>query len=132
MDTSAFWQGRVNYHAATKLRDHARAGELAVCSAVMLEIMVSARDLRDWTQMRTELGLLDRVEPTDSIAAVDLQGLLAERGQHRTPIVDVIVAATAAEHELTVLHYDRDFERLSAATGAGHEWVIKAGTGHKR
>ncbi|WP_144127994.1 PIN domain-containing protein [Catellatospora sichuanensis] len=48
----------------------------------------------------------------------------------RTPPVDVLVAATAAEHRLTVLHYDRDFERLTAVSGGAHEWVIPAGSGH--
>jgi hypothetical protein len=43
-----------------------------------------------------------------------------------------MLAATAVEHGLTVLHYDRDFERLSEVTGGGHEWVIPAGTGLQR
>jgi len=132
LDTSAFWQGRTNTQAKARLRQHADNGELAVCAAAMLEILVSARNRSDWVQMRDELGTLPRVEPADSINAVDLQATLADRGQHRTPIIDVMIAATAAEHGLTVLHYDRDFERLSKATGTSQEWVIPAGTGHQR
>ncbi|MGR6966654.1 hypothetical protein ACU610_19520 [Geodermatophilus sp. URMC 61] len=44
----------------------------------------------------------------------------------------MIVAATAAEHGPTVLHYDSDYERLSEVTGAAHEWVAPRGEGHGR
>lgn len=91
---------------------------------------MAARNSRDWLQTRDALSLLPRVELTDPLAAVDLHGALAQPGQHRTPPVDVIVVATAAEHRLTVLHYDRDFERLTTVSGGAHEWVVPAGTGH--
>ena len=55
---------------------------------------------------------------------------MAQRGHHRASIPDVIVAATAAEHGLTVLHYDSDYERLAEVTGAAHEWVAPRGEGH--
>src|SRR5262249_30477512 len=42
--------------------------------------------------------------------------LLAKRGQHRTPIPDVIIAATAEMHGATVLHVDSDFEHIAAVT----------------
>jgi predicted nucleic acid-binding protein len=60
-----------------------------------------------------------------------VQAELARRGQHRTSIPDVIIAATAAEHELTILHYDSDYERLAAVTEAHHEWIIPRGEGRK-
>ncbi|MBV1854911.1 PIN domain-containing protein [Catellatospora tritici] len=130
LDTSAYFQGRLNLGAMRRLKELSADGSLAVCAVAMLEILVAARNTQEWRQMRAALGLLPRVELSDPLAAIDLHGALAQRGQHRTPPVDVVVAATAAEHGLTVLHYDRDFERLTQVSGGAEEWVVPAGTGH--
>lgn len=131
LDTSAFWQGRLNRSAATRIADLSANGQIVVCMPVLLEILVGARNLQEWIRMRASLASVPQAELTDPMAAVELHGLLAQRGQHRTPVVDVIVAATAAEHGLTILHYDRDFDRLAKLTGGGQEWVVAAGTGHR-
>ena len=50
--------------------------------------------------------------------AVQVQILLADRGQHRAAsIPDLIVAATAEIVGLTLLHVDKDFELIASATG---------------
>ena len=40
----------------------------------------------------------------------------------------LLVAATAERFALTVLHYDRDYERIAEITGQPTEWIIPAGT----
>lgn len=132
LDKSAYEQAKVNRRAADRVSELAGSGRLAVCSAGMLEILYSARNRRDFVRLRAALDRLDRVEPGTPYDAVEVQARLVGRGQHRTSIVDVMLAATAAEHGLTVLHYDRDFERLTEVTAGEHEWVIPAGTGHQR
>ncbi|MGH3938348.1 MAG: hypothetical protein ACRDTG_06885 [Pseudonocardiaceae bacterium] len=54
----------------------------------------------------------------------------AARGQHRTPIPDLISAAIAHTNSAVVLHYDSDYERIAAVTGQGHEWILPQGAGH--
>ncbi len=50
--------------------------------------------------------------------AVEVQSVLAARGQHRAPsIPDLLIAATAELAELTVLHLDKDFELIAEITG---------------
>jgi hypothetical protein len=50
--------------------------------------------------------------------ALELQLMLAGRGQHRAPsIPDLLIAATAELAELTVLHVDKDFELIADITG---------------
>jgi len=50
--------------------------------------------------------------------AVEVQGLLTDRGQHRAPsIPDLLVAAVAELAGLTVLHLDKDFELIAELTG---------------
>lgn len=130
MATSAYWQGRLNEKAKSRMISLSESGELAVCSLAMMEILLSAKNSHEWRAMREALESLPRVEISDLAAGIDLQGELARRGQHRTPVTDVLVAATAAEHDLAVLHYDRDFERLCEITGGAHEWVVPPGSGH--
>jgi predicted nucleic acid-binding protein len=44
------------------------------------------------------------------------------------PLPDLIISAAAFVAGLIVLHYDPDFERIAAAGGARHEWVVPQGT----
>jgi predicted nucleic acid-binding protein len=54
--------------------------------------------------------------------AVEVQGLLADRGHHRAAsIPDLLVAATAELADLVVLHVDRDFELIADVTGQAVE-----------
>jgi predicted nucleic acid-binding protein len=61
--------------------------------------------------------------------ALEVQGDLARRGQHRAVrLPDLLVAAIAEQSNLVVLHYDRDFDRVAAVTGQVCEWVVPPGT----
>lgn len=45
-------------------------------------------------------------------------GMPGKKGEHRSAgPVDLLVAAAAEEAELTLLHYDRDFETIARTTG---------------
>ena len=55
--------------------------------------------------------LIEHLTPAMEDRAVDLQGLLADRGHHRAPsIPDLLIAATAEVTGMTVLHVDKNFE----------------------
>lgn len=57
--------------------------------------------------------------------AVEVQSLLAERGEHRAvPIPDLLISAAAAAAGLVVLH----FERIAKVTGQPVEWIVPAGS----
>ena len=43
---------------------------------------------------------------------------------------DLFVAATAREHDATVLHDDRDFDLIAEVTNLSAGWIIPSGTGH--
>jgi hypothetical protein len=67
-------------------------------------------------------GRVEAVEPSHgsrsgSPRALEVQMLLADRGQHRAPsIPDLLIAATAELARLTVLHVDKDFDLIAAIT----------------
>ena len=58
---------------------------------------------------------------------MEVQRLLAERGQHRAPsIPDLLIAATAELAGRTVLHVDKDFELIAELTGQAVERLDSA------
>ncbi len=61
--------------------------------------------------------------------ALEVQGLLAERSQHRAvPLPDLIIAACAETAGLAVLHYDADFDRIAKLTGQRMQWIVPRGS----
>jgi predicted nucleic acid-binding protein len=54
--------------------------------------------------------------------------MLASRSQHGRKVPDLLIAATAEDAGLVVLHYDADFDRIAAVTGQKCEWVVAAGS----
>lgn len=97
-------------------------GLVRICTVTRLEVGYSARSASDHRSLLAEPPLasmpVEYLTPTIEDRAVELQSVLAERGQHRTPsIPDLLVAATAELSELTVLHVDRDFDLIAEVTG---------------
>jgi predicted nucleic acid-binding protein len=99
-----------------------RAGEIATCEMVKLELLWTTRDHAKFVELR------DTLEPLRSAAtgervwrrATDVFEALAELGplHHRqVGIPDLLIAAAAELAELTVLHYDRNFELIAEVTG---------------
>ena len=54
--------------------------------------------------------------------------MLAGRSQRGRKVQDLLVAATAEDVGLIVLHYDADFDRIATVTGQKCEWVAGPGT----
>lgn len=113
-----------------RLRPLLENGELATCAIVDLEVLYSSRSLSDYEDVLDERRALDAAPITPEVMAlaVDLQHRLARRGQHRIPIPDLIISSAARRANLVVLHYDGDFERLTAVGGAPNEWVVPQGS----
>lgn len=117
---------------AERMLPRLRAGQVGVALVTELEVGYSARSTTDYTASRQEV--LDHLIPVPmplraEQRARDLQEELVRRGQHRAvSIPDLVVAAIAGIEQLTVLHYDRDFELIAGITGQPAEWVVPPGT----
>jgi predicted nucleic acid-binding protein len=107
-------------------------GLLATCAVTGLEVLFSARNQKEYEELRGERLRAYVWVPLDDdvhLRALEVQRALARRNHHRTvKLPDLLLAAGAESYGLTVLHYDRDFERIAEVTGQTCEWVVPAGT----
>ena len=108
----------------------AQAGHLARPTICDLEIGYSARNADEWDRFISAVGAFDLVETNAQhvTRALQVQRLLASRSQRGRKIPDLLVAAVAESRNLTVLHYDTDFDLISAVTEQPCQWVVAAGT----
>jgi predicted nucleic acid-binding protein len=97
------------------------SGLVRISTVTRLEVGHSARtgqQLRAGLRQPPLLSMpIEYLTPAVEERAVEVQALLADRGQHRAPAVpDLLVAATAELGGLVVLHLDKDFELIAAVT----------------
>lgn len=105
------------------------AREAHVCAITSLEIGSSARNAEEFDALTSQLRQFEQVDvsPGDFDSALLTQRSLAERGHRGRKIPDLLIAAIAQRHGLTVLHYDRDFDLIAECTGQVTEWVVPRG-----
>lgn len=113
-----------------------RAGELAICAVVELEVLYSARSPNEYREVKRMLGgAFDSLPVTQQVCgrALEVQAELAEASQHRgAKLSDLLIAACAETHEVGLLHYDSDFDRIADVTKQPVEWVVSRGTAETR
>ncbi|GAB2908419.1 PIN domain-containing protein [Streptomyces mayteni] len=107
-------------------------GLLAVCGAVEIEVLHSAKSKDDAVRIQGVMRHgFDWLPTPDEVwdRAAEVQSLLVGKGNWRAVSMgDLIVAATAERHGATVLHYDGDFDMIAAVTGQATQWVAEPGT----
>jgi predicted nucleic acid-binding protein len=104
---------------------------LAVCRPTEYEMIRSARDSAEATRISTWLHAFDYLHSDDGVfaRALEVQRNALNAGTHRAlSLPDLLIAATAEQNRLTVLHYDGDFDMIASLTGQPTEWVVPPGT----
>ncbi len=106
------------------------SGQLARASVSDLEVGYSARNGEEWDRLVGALDAFDLVETSAAHVrrALQVQRLLALASQRGRKIPDLLIAAAAEALDLIVLHYDADFDRISAVTAQRSQWVVPAGS----
>jgi predicted nucleic acid-binding protein len=112
------------------IEPRAQRGELARAGISDLEVGYSARDEAEWDRLAEGVTAFELVETTAEHVrrARQVQRLLASRHQRGRKVPDLLIAAAAETRNLTVLHYDADFDRIAAVTGQMCEWVVPPGS----
>lgn len=106
--------------------DRINRGLVHVSTVTFLEMGFSARNVEDWETAlhRPPVAnlLIEYLTPAIEDRAIDVQGELTARGQHRAPsIPDLLIAATAEFMDLCILHLDKDFDLITQVTGQQFE-----------
>jgi predicted nucleic acid-binding protein len=108
------------------------AGLVATCAVIELEVLWSTRTAGEFDRV-----LADRqagyewlpTEDRDWRRAIDVQQQLWATGLIRAvPLPDLLVAAVAERHRVTVMHYDADYDRIAAVTQQPTQWVVPQGS----
>jgi predicted nucleic acid-binding protein len=109
-----------------------RAGMIATCSIVTLELLYSTRTADEFRLVEADQALLRDVAVTVSVqrAAIGALRALAAIGprHHRVPLADALIAAAAQEAALGVLHYDHHYDRLAEVLAFDSRWAAPTGT----
>jgi predicted nucleic acid-binding protein len=90
-----------------------------------------ARSPAEYEQIRADRATAYEYLPTDEVhwqQAFSGQRELARMGRHRAVrIADLPTAVLAAEHRLTLVHYDADFITAAEVLDFQHRWVAPRG-----
>jgi predicted nucleic acid-binding protein len=107
-----------------------RSGRVLVCDLVVLELVRLAPNQPRARELEARLAAFDTVSMPQRLwsRAREVQLLMAESGDHRrVPPPDLLIAATAEEAGVPLVHYDRDYERIAAVTAQTHHWFVPDG-----
>ncbi len=108
-----------------------RGRQIATCSIVTLELLYSARDAQDLTTVEAEQTLLRDVPVASSAQRAAIGALRdlasAGPGQHRVPLADALIAASAQDAGVDVLHYDNHYDRLAQVLNFASIWIAPPG-----
>jgi predicted nucleic acid-binding protein len=132
IDTSAAARMRLAA-VSDRLEPLITGGLVATCAGLDAEALYSTRSPAEYEQVRADRGEGYEYLPTDDghwQRAFDAQRLMARMGRHRAVgIIDLLTAVLAAEHGVTIVHYDADFEMAAEVLEFEHRWVLPRGTG---
>jgi predicted nucleic acid-binding protein len=131
IDNSAY--NRLKYSSVQdRIHPLLSAQLVATCAIIELEALFSATGKADYEQLQSQRGAILTYLETDESdfqQALTVQHELAKKSQHRgAKLPDLILAAVAFRYELTLLHYDSDFDRITGVTGQNAEWVVPRGS----
>jgi hypothetical protein len=115
-----------------RLRPLIEGGVVATTASLDAEALYSAREAAEYEQLWADRRAAYVYVPTNDEhwqTALGVQRVLATRGRHRAVgMADLLTATLGAAHQLTVVHYDADFETAATVLTFRHQWVLPRGS----
>lgn len=131
VDTSAAAR-MVHAVVAERLSPLIEAGVVATSAMLDAEALYSARGSVEYERLWADRRAAYEYLPTEDRhwqRAFDAQRALARTGRHRAVgIADLLTAVQAGEHQLTVIHYDADFDVAADVIDFNRQWVAPRGS----
>ncbi|MBZ6084872.1 MULTISPECIES: PIN domain-containing protein [Streptomyces] len=128
LDTSGLVRLLRDANLQSAWHDAIDAGAIASCYVQRTEFLYSARNRSEYDEIAEMFSDLypDAAVPKNAgrwISAV--QHRMAQAGEHRSAsAVDLVIAATAAHHGLTVLHDDADYGTVARHASDLNEYNV--------
>lgn len=129
VDTSVLLRASID-QIGERLEQLQLAGKIWTCRVVDLELVFSARKA-DVSKLAAGRRTFPEAPVTPPVMerALAVAEMLAEQGQHRgAKPAGLVIAAAAEAQDLTLLHYDVDYDRIAAVTGQPTTWVADRGS----
>jgi len=107
------------------------AGELATCGVIELALLSLIQSPAEYAEIKAMRAASFQWLPTtdqDFHRALAVQALLAEEECRAIAWPQLVVAAVAERHGVSLLHYNPVFEQIAKLTGQAAEWVAAAGS----
>jgi len=108
------------------------SGVVATCGVIEFEILWSTRSSAEFKTVSDDRSVgYERLatEDIDWRRALEVQAELWSSARMRTvPLLDLLVAAVAERHRVTILHYDGDYDMVSGITGQPTQWIVPQGS----
>lgn len=100
---------------------------------VRLELLHSARKPTEFAELREELAALpdcpiDRDQWNRALRVYEQLSARGGASQRSVKHPDLLIAAAAEAADVSVLHYDEDYDRIAAITGQPTRWLAPKGT----
>lgn len=117
---------------AARLAPLIEAGLVATTAQLDAEALYIARNPADYEQLWSDRRAAYEYLPTNDEhwqTALGAQRKLASTGRHRAVgMADLLIATLAADHDMTLIHYDADFEIAAEVLPFRHQWVLERDT----
>ncbi len=132
-DTSAWTNRHKDADARRAFDELVRAGEIATCDMVSMELLWSTRNQSEFADLREELAALVQcpIGPEVWRRAIDVfeqLALLGPKHRRQVKLADLLVAAAAERVGIPVCHYDADFDIIATVTGQPVRSIAAIGT----
>lgn len=106
------------------------AGLILVCDLVILELTRLAPNERRAREVADRLAVFEALPMPAELwsRSRETQLALAASGDHRrVPPADLLLASTAEAAGVSLIHYDRDYERIAAVGELRQRWLVPDG-----
>jgi predicted nucleic acid-binding protein len=115
---------------ATWFNGAVEAGLVLVCDLVILELTRLAPNERRAREIADRLAAFEALPMPAELwsRSRETQLALAASGDHRrVPPADLLLASTAEAAGVSLIHYDRDYERIAAVGELRQQWLVPDG-----
>jgi len=102
------------------LQHNLNAGEdICICGVILTEVLQGIREDRDYAKVssRFEAFLFLPMHRRTYESAAQLYRMLRHKGVTIRNAVDCMIASVAIEHDISLLHNDRDYDLIAAHCG---------------